>query len=800
MARASVAFAMVAALVAGAAVPATAAAVAREFSVSVSPKQAVPGTPVVVKLTLPVGTAAADGRVLFDVNAAEFVGVAPLGGGTALYPEAVTGGVAFGAYDLRSQRRGTTLRFILVPHVAGSLQVRVLVDATADAGGHRLSLKRTARLVGVTVAGDSGAIHAAPDAGVRPLALRPAVSAREQVANGHIDRQDLAAVRGAWVAAALGGGMCGATPTGDANGDGCVDIVDVQATVAALGTRTEALVPARGSIAGKPGATPAADPTYAHTWIVNSAADTADIHPGDGVCADSQDSCTLRAAMQEADWLPGSDRITFNIAGPAPVTIQLGSGLPDVTALNDSVTIDGYTQPGSRVNTATVGSNAIPGVELYGNGAGVKSDAKQVALYITSGGNTVRGLVIDNVYLAIMLDGPDATSNVIVGNWLGFTKKGRTPAMVGDKGILLNTGANHNVIGTPSLADRNVIGNVVKGIDSYGPGTNYNTIQDNVFCIGPTGFTRAGCHTAVDHDFGPKYELLGGTGANTRNVFGPTTNQGIEYSHGWNPNDASDTTWQVNGNQAIGNWVGFRGDGSYQANYRSGQLFATTDNGEGINVYDGSNQNLIEGNTVAAVYAGIQVMSPNANGNIVRGNVIGISPLGEPAPLSDWGIRVRWATTMDVIEANRISNAALGGIGLLNVDNVGHPMPVAANIRISQNLVTNTNGPAIYLAPTQSDPKKGANMLLRAPVITSATSTLIRGTGIAGARVEVFRATRGATRNGLPDLYYGTTTVGSNGTWRLPLTATSVPHRVTALQIAVDQNTSALAANVKVTP
>ena len=155
---------------------------------------------------------------------------------------------------------------------------------------------------------------------------------------------------------------------------------------------------------------------------------------------------------------------------------------------------------------------------------------------------------------------------------------------------------------------------------------------------------------------------------------------------------------------------------------------------------------------------------------------------------------------MDTVEANRISNAALGGIGLLNVDNLGNPIAVANNIRISQNVVTRTNGPAIYLAPTQSNPKTGANMLLPAPVITSALSATIRGTGIPGASVEVYRATRGATRFGLPDLYYGTTLVDNSGNWSLTLSVKKLPHRVTALQIAADQNTSALAANVKVTP
>src|SRR6185436_5434881 len=105
--------------------------------------------------------------------------------------------------------------------------------------------------------------------------------------------------------------------------------------------------------------------------------------------------------------------------------------------------------------------------------------------------------------------------------------------------------------------------------------------------------------------------------------------------------------WQVNGNRVIGNWVGFKADGSYAANYRSGYQVSNSDNGNGINVYDGTNDNIIARNYVGTVFDGIQVMSSNSQRNIVRGNVIGESPLGEPAPLTGWGIVVRWGTRFD---------------------------------------------------------------------------------------------------------------------------------------------------------
>ncbi|MCY7416894.1 MAG: right-handed parallel beta-helix repeat-containing protein [Chloroflexi bacterium] len=524
------------------------------------------------------------------------------------------------------------------------------------------------------------------------------------------------------------------------------------------------------------------------TFTVTSTADTADALRGDGVCADTQGRCTLRAAIGEADFLKGDDRVEFNLSGAAPVTIQLTSRLPYITSRAGTLTIDGYSQPGASVNTAENGSNAVLGVEIRGNGG----SAREVGLYITSAGNTVRGLVMNNLYRGVLLDGVDAHDNRIIGNWIGFTRTGGN-ASGQNFGVTLNTGSSHNSIGTPTLANRNVIGNYTHAIESYGAGTNYNVMQNNLLCISPSG-ARATCAAGIDHNFGPKNGLIGGDGQYERNVIGPTTLQGIEYSHGWDqalpPRVDTSLTYQLRDNSAIGNWVGFRMDGSYDPSYRSGLNFSSADNGQGINVYDGSFDNNILRNYVAATYDGIQVMAPNATGNVVRGNIIGVAPNGDAAPLTGWGIKLRWAAKYEVISGNTIRNAALGGIGLTQ-DNV-------YNVRISRNIVTNTNGPAIFLTPTSGSTTNGANALVPPPLITSATTARVSGTGISGALVEVYRANRAAGVQGLPAEFLGDTTVASGGTWKLDITGVAVGQQVSALQIKTDDNTSAMALNVGV--
>src|SRR5262245_32787105 len=53
----------------------------------------------------------------------------------------------------------------------------------------------------------------------------------------------------------------------------------------------------------------AGSPAAAATFAVDSTVDAVDAAPGDGVCASAGGSCTLRAAIQEANALAGPDEV-----------------------------------------------------------------------------------------------------------------------------------------------------------------------------------------------------------------------------------------------------------------------------------------------------------------------------------------------------------------------------------------------------------------------------------------------------------------------------------------------------------
>ena len=273
---------------------------------------------------------------------------------------------------------------------------------------------------------------------------------------------------------------------------------------------------------------------------------------------------------------------------------------------------------------------------------------------------------------------------------MGVTGTGAVAGYFATEDIYLDQGPSNNIIGTPALGDRNVLANAAKAIDMYGPGTNGNVIQNNDFCMTPSG-ARSTCHTGVDHDFGPKATQIGGFDANELNVIGPTTRNGVEISHGWDPNGQDTSTKWLNMDIHVeGNWIGFKIDGSYNAKFRSGNVKPTGYDGNGVNVYDGCKDNVVDGNYIGSVFDGINTQTPNCFDNVIQNNIIGVSPKGQAAPMNWWGIHVRQGTYGTLIKNNTIRNAVLGGIGLVTGNE--------RTIEITRNIVSNTSGPAIHLS------------------------------------------------------------------------------------------------------
>ena len=281
-------------------------------------------------------------------------------------------------------------------------------------------------------------------------------------------------------------------------------------------------------------------------------------------------------------------------------TINLSSALPTITG---AVTIDGYTQAGSSVNTLSVGDNAVLTIELNGTGAG---SVDGLTLGAGSAGSTIRGLVINRFSgNGIQID---STGNLIVGNWIGVDNTGTLDLGNGVDGI--TNSANNNTIGTSAVADRNVLsGNDDEGVD-VDPGVTGIVIQGNYIGTNAMGTAAVPNGDLANPNSGGV--LLGGDGT----LFGGSLpGQGNLVSGNLIDGILIDGI----GNDVVyGNLIGTNAAGTA----------GIANSGPGIWINGGSNSRIGgtaagQGNTIAYnADDGIQIAPATSTGNAILGNSI----------------------------------------------------------------------------------------------------------------------------------------------------------------------------------
>jgi hypothetical protein len=481
------------------------------------------------------------------------------------------------------------------------------------------------------------------------------------------------------------------------------------------------------------------------TFTVDSIGDQPDAKR-DGVCATSLRTCTLRAALTEASAAAGHATINFDIAGPAPHTIQLNSKLPGL--LNpDGITVDGYSAPDSAPNTDPFASNARITIEIRGTGPnGFNGFA------ITTPNNVIRGLAMYNFPTTIRLSTDAADNNTIVGNFLCTNAAGTFGAPgvnTHGLGVLLTGGPGGNVIGAPGEANRNVIsGCWHRGVTiSFYPSIN-NKIQNNIIGLNPSGTAALPNRShGVDINYTGSNQI-GGAGFQEGNVISGNSGSGIEVSHGRN----------TNSNVVEGNWFGTGVDHSsvpaYAANGQwavrlEGPKFCgdpTRPNPDGCTdaaVVEGlPHDNVVRGNVMVGNAKGGMLIDKGQNHNVVSGNYIGVTAEGTPAGNVQNGIFLERGAFDNVIGPGNVIAYNRKGI---SINNAGyHPpgpaQPTFGNT-ITGNSVFSNAGLGIDLAPFGSpDTLPDVQDGIVRPTISSTSPTSVSGSTCSACRVEVFVA------------------------------------------------------------
>ena len=238
------------------------------------------------------------------------------------------------------------------------------------------------------------------------------------------------------------------------------------------------------------------------SFVVNSTGDEPDAAGADLVCDTALGTCTLRAAIQQANFTAGPDAISFAI-GSGPQTISPATPLPAIT---DSVSIDGTTQPGFA---------GAPIIELSGVAAGAGANGLEAQADDT----TIRGLVVNRfANNGIRING--ASDVTIAGNYIGTVLSG-TAAAGNLWGVAVETATvvDNVLIGGTVAADRNVVSGNVNGI-AMGNGTNHR-VQGNFIGTDASGTAAVpnsgGFPNGAGIIAGPS-TLIGGAAPGARNV------------------------------------------------------------------------------------------------------------------------------------------------------------------------------------------------------------------------------------------------------------------------------------------
>jgi hypothetical protein len=435
---------------------------------------------------------------------------------------------------------------------------------------------------------------------------------------------------------------------------------------------------------------------HAAIFTVNDAGDGGDATPGNGVCATATPGvCTLRAALQEANALAGTDTINFGI-GSGAQTIQPASLLP----VSSSVIIDATTQLGTGAGPFILidGQNTVvAGFDLTGTGHTVTIQGFAIGRFTTAGiqmnasGNT---LTVKKCHIGVGLDGLTDLGN-------------------GD-GILVrvaNTSGGTLIAGDAAGGGNVISGNNDMGIDivdtSAGIGAKLAvlTLQGNRIGVGSDGMTavpNASGGVRVDGQFGTV--TVGGSVA-ARNII--SGNGGGGY--------LTQNFFQADSLTFSHNYVGLAQDG----------ITARGNNGIGVDLV--SKQYAIHSNVIGSNGSHGIFCNTGTMVSSIRGNRIGVAVDGSVRGNGGTGIRLTTVTGMVIggagADENIIANNTLAGIAITS----------SGEVEIAENAIHANGALGIDLnddgvtANDALDADSGVNGLQNAPSIASA----VRAGGVA---------------------------------------------------------------------
>ncbi len=375
-------------------------------------------------------------------------------------------------------------------------------------------------------------------------------------------------------------------------------------------------------------------PSSAVTFVVNTTDDLPDITL-DGICANTSNKCSLRAALTEANNTSTFDAIEFNIPNTdlgcdvnniCRITVTNVSP-SDVLEARQPVSIDGSTQPGN----AGVCSNDIPNRPAYR--IVLQGSSQQPGLRLADGadGSIIRGLNLRRFLNTVAIN--RAQNSNVECNFIGTDENGTAIAGPNQSnGILVGCDSQNITIGGNTDAKGNLIsGHQFDGVQIIGDGGACIPEQpNNIFVLG----NFIGTDKSGTVDFGNGFAGVSAFSANAGNM------SNIQIGNKTSAPNAGLNGNVISGNDSAGiflsdrlvdvviqgNLIGTTASGNTALGNAFDGVFVDDDQCDGIDVPIGvqigstSDSNL--GNVISGNASGVFVSCTSAVS--IGGNVIGL--------------------------------------------------------------------------------------------------------------------------------------------------------------------------------
>ena len=319
------------------------------------------------------------------------------------------------------------------------------------------------------------------------------------------------------------------------------------------------------------------------------------------------------------------DNAHDNLIGAEDLTLgNLVSGNQGI-----GIELSGIGVTDNTVNGNLIGTNLSGRYQLGNLGDGLRLSQGAYNNIIGGPHANSGNLVSGNGGNGICLRGENVTGNLLTANWVGPTLSGYGAlgnGWIDGDGILLDSGAHHNMIGGMTEAERNVAsGNFWFGLHLEGTGTNNNEVIGNFFGVNGSGTSSLSNAVGVVISGGAQNNTIGGLDASFRNIISGNRSEDFPYGAGVLIEGEG-----TNFNAISANIIGL--DITGQNPRRNGTTGVIIGGGAQYNLIGGdhlSDGNIISGNGVDDPIdgraAGIHIYGSTTAHNRIVSNIIGLN-------------------------------------------------------------------------------------------------------------------------------------------------------------------------------